>query len=225
MSAHTGEATTQAALAPKPDNATSKATIEIPASKTWDDLALIAALARLVNDVYATEEGSIYKTSFSRTSESEIQKLLQAGELAVAFLLLPLPLPLPLEAADTQSSPSTGPQRTPVGCVCIKKLSATTGEFGMLAVDPVHRGAGLGADLVRFAEAHCRRALGLTIMRLDLLVPLHFEHAGKTRLQVWYTRLGYEMTGLGDFEREYPELYALLAGPTEYRVFEKNLVE
>ncbi|KAI0097391.1 hypothetical protein GGR51DRAFT_541251 [Nemania sp. FL0031] len=205
----TSETASLAPMASEPNNATSKATIEIPAPHAHNE-GLITALAHLVNDVYTRSEGTIYKTSFSRTSASEIQKLLQAGELAVAFL--------PSEAG-TDALP-----RKPVGCVCIKKISATTGEFGMLAVDPSYRGAGLGGALVRFAEEHCRGALGLQVMRLDLLVPMHFEHGEKTRLQVWYTRLGYVMIGQGDFEKEYPQLHALLAGPTEYRIFEKKLV-
>lgn len=179
-------------------------TIQVPAPSTASDATLVAALTSLVNNVYGEAEGTIYKSVFSRTSKTQIAAHLAAGELAVA------------------SSSSTGSK--PVGCVFVKRLTPSVGEFGMLAVDPAVRGTGLGRDLVRFAEDRCRRELGVSTMRLELLVPVHFEHEGKTRLQAWYTRLGYVMTELGDFGEAYPALNALLAGPTEYRVFEKKLV-
>ncbi|RYC59393.1 hypothetical protein CHU98_g6805 [Xylaria longipes] len=219
---------------PHSNNDTGKATIQVPASAAASDEALITNLTRLVNSVYGEAEGSIYKAAFERTSAAQIEAHLRAGELAVAFLR-PTgdgdgdeddddeKIDCSRSSALERSTPLRG--RPVVGCVCIKKLSPTTGEFGMLAVDPTYRGAGLGRDLVRFAEERCRRDLGLAVMRLELLVPVHFEHVGKTRLQGWYTRLGYVMTELGDFGEAYPTLNALLAGPTEYRVFEKRLAE
>ncbi|KAI0204798.1 hypothetical protein F4808DRAFT_311390 [Astrocystis sublimbata] len=206
---------------PRHINAAKRADIQIPAPSAATDRALVAELTRLVNDVYAEAEGTIYKNAFERTSAPQIEDHLRAGELAVAFL--------DSTHVDAKVSPlqsDSGPSSlgTPVGCVCIKQVAPTVGEFGMLAVEPTYRGTGLGRDLVVFAEERCRRDLGLAVMRLELLVPQHFEHAGKTRLQVWYTRLGYVMTRLADFGIEFPKLNALLAGPTEFRIFEKQLV-
>ncbi|KAI0458615.1 hypothetical protein F5B21DRAFT_399204 [Xylaria acuta] len=222
------------------DNDARKAAIRVPAPTAASDGALVANLTRLVNGVYGEAEGTIYKTAFERTSAPQIEAYLRAGELAVAFLRSTDDDDDDdddddgnHEKVDSRSSAPEGiTTPTPrgkklvvvVGCVFVKKLSPTTGGFGMLAVDPTYRGTGLGRDLVRFAEERCRRDLGLAVVRLELLVPMHFEHVGKARLQAWYTRLGYVMTGLHDFGETHPRLNAALAGPTEYRIFEKRLV-
>ncbi|KAH8161676.1 hypothetical protein CIB48_g6562 [Xylaria polymorpha] len=100
-------------------------TIQVPAPSTASDATLVAALTSLVNNVYGEAEGTIYKSVFSRTSKTQIAAHLAAGELAVA------------------SSSSTGSK--PVGCVFVKRLTPSVGEFGMLAVDPAVRGTGRGA--------------------------------------------------------------------------------
>ncbi|KAI0404655.1 hypothetical protein F4802DRAFT_566919 [Xylaria palmicola] len=188
-----------------------KAHIEVPAPAAAEDEALATRLAGLVNAVYREAEDGIFKAPFERTTTAEVRDLLRAGGLAVAFL-----------------PPADGGQcaagRRPAGCVYIRRASPTTGEFGMLAVDPECRGAGLGLALVRFAEDRCRSHLGLRAVRLELLAPVHFEHPGKTRLQAWYTGLGYAMTELADFGEAYPRLSVLLSGPSEYRVFERSLI-
>ncbi|UZP38857.1 hypothetical protein NXS19_006673 [Fusarium pseudograminearum] len=111
----------------------------------------------------------------------------------------------------------------PIGCVFVKLLTPTLGDFGMLALDTKYQGTGLGRQLAAFAEDECRRQ-GCTTMQLEILVPSTFHHEGKARLLGWYTRMGYKLVKLGDFGEDYPDLFKLLAGPTEYRVFEKTLV-
>ncbi|KAF2973436.1 hypothetical protein GQX73_g103 [Xylaria multiplex] len=194
-----------------------KAMIEVPPSSAADDKHLTEALTALVNAVYSTAERDIYSTDFERTSTEDVADLLRAGELAIAYL------PRPDANEDASSFHQTW--GTPIGCISMKQISPTTGEFGMLAVDPAHRGAGVGGGLVRFAEERCYRNLGLGAMRLELLAPVHFEHGGKTRLQAWYESLGYVHVELRDFKGAYPHLHELLSGPTEFRVFEKRLVD
>ncbi|KAI0905674.1 hypothetical protein F4823DRAFT_126725 [Ustulina deusta] len=210
-------------------NNTARAEIAVPPSWAADDEALTTALTRLVNRVYSEAERGIYSTDFERTSAEDIADLLRAGELAVAYL--------PRRGANGSAANSNtddigGPKPafhethgTPIGCISMKQVSPTAGEFGMLAVDPPRRGGGVGRDLVVFAEERCRQHLGLRAMRLELLAPVHFEHAGKTRLQDWYERLGYVRVELRDFEQAYPRLFELLSGPTEFRVFEKKFVD
>ncbi|KAI3332398.1 hypothetical protein HD806DRAFT_480439 [Xylariaceae sp. AK1471] len=223
---------------PQSENA-SRVRIEILPSSAVADEPLMAALTSLVNGVYRVADAGIYNAEFERMSPGEIPELVRAGQLAAAFLL-----PLTDNGSDINAinTNNTSPanhtiingirgnakhssyQGNLIGCVCVKQISPTTGEFGMLVLDPSYRGSGLGRDLVRFAEERCRRDLKLSTMRLELLVPLHFEHAGKMRLQAWYTRMGYVMTQLRDFSEAYPQLHRLLSGPTEYRVFEKSLL-
>ncbi|TGJ85812.1 hypothetical protein E0Z10_g2954 [Xylaria hypoxylon] len=200
------------------DNTTAK--IEVPPSSAADDEQLTEALTGLVNVVYSEAEHGIYSTDFERTSGDDVADLLRAGELAVAYLPRP-----DGDKDDVRTGSFHQTRGTPIGCISMKKISSTAGEFGMLAVDPKHRDGGVGGSLVRFAEEWCCRHLGLSAMRLELLAPVHFKHVGKTRLQAWYERLGYVRVELRDFQKAYPRLYELLSGPTEFRVFEKKLVD
>ncbi|KAI1268494.1 hypothetical protein F5Y18DRAFT_231885 [Xylariaceae sp. FL1019] len=180
--------------------------IDFPPASVVDDEAFLTTLANIVSLVYAEAEAGIFVEGYKRTTPSGIAELVRAGQLAVAY----------------DRDPATGSRR-PVGCICVKKIDEVAGEFGMLALEASQRGAGVGRDLVLFAEDHCRK-LGLTLMRLELLVPQLFEHAFKTRLHQWYGRMGYKMTGVGDFGKDYPQLVPLLVGPTDYKVYEKSLI-
>lgn len=177
--------------------------IKIPPSSHADDEILAATVASIVNTVYKEAEADIFLPAYQRTSPTEIAQLINNGQLAVAYL------------EDSGH---------PIGCVCIKLLGPGRGEFGMLALDAKYQGTGLGRQLAMFAEAECRRN-GCTIMQLEVLVPTTFHHAGKERMQAWYQRLGYKVVKLGSFGQDYPELAKILSGPTDYKIFEKKLVE
>ncbi|KAI4602506.1 hypothetical protein KJ359_009752 [Pestalotiopsis sp. 9143b] len=173
-----------------------------------ENAALVERLRGVVNLVYGETEGDIFVDGYQRVGTQEMVDIVRAGQLAVAYLA---------------SSPRG---EEAVGCMRIKTLSdGKTGELGMFAVDPAYRGGGLGRDMVAFAESHCRGALGLETMRLELLVPRGgVEHAFKKRLQAWYERMGYAMVKLGVFQDDYPQLAPLLRGACEYRVYEKSLL-
>ncbi|CAJ2513974.1 Uu.00g020930.m01.CDS01 [Anthostomella pinea] len=194
--------------------------IEISPASYADDARFVQALTDVVNVVYLEAEAGIFNEGYQRTTASGIADLLRAGQLAVAFLSEPKTSTSPITPNSESGSDDS---RRPIGCVCIKRLSDTHGEFGMLALAASHRGGGLGRDLAQFAEARCR-GLGLKVMRLELLVPTFYENASKVRIQGWYERMGYRVVRLQDFGEEYPHLAGFLAGPTEYRVFEKSLV-
>jgi GNAT superfamily N-acetyltransferase len=176
--------------------------VKIPSVDDASDKTLINILADIVNTAYTIAESDIFIPSYKRTSETEIAQFIRNNQLAVAYL---------------------APSNEPIGCVFIKLLTPALGEFGMLALDTKYQGTGLGRQLAVFAEDECRRR-GCTTMQLEILVPSTFHHEGKARLLGWYTRMGYKLVKLGDFGEDYPDLVNLLAGPTEYRVFEKTLV-
>lgn len=176
--------------------------VRIPPVGDADDEKLTSTLADIVNTVYTKAEGDIFIPSYKRTSAPEIAQFIRNNQLAVAYLVS---------------------DNTPVGCVFIKLITPQLGEFGMLALDGKYQGGGLGRQMAVFAEDECRRR-GCTTMQLEILVPQHFHHEGKAVLLRWYMRMGYKLVKLGDFNEDYPELNKLLAGPTEYRVFEKSLV-
>ncbi|KAF5982453.1 hypothetical protein FBULB1_4301 [Fusarium bulbicola] len=176
--------------------------VKIPPPSDVEDKSLVSALTNIVNTAYKKAESDIFTPSYQRTSTAEITRFLNNGQLAVAYLQ---------------------PKNEPIGCVFIKLTTPALGEFGMLALDPQYQGTDAGRQLAVFAEDECRRR-GRTTMQLEILVPMTFHHEGKARLLGWYTRMGYELVKLGDFADDYPDLVNLLAGPTEYRVFEKSLV-
>ncbi|KAJ4308057.1 hypothetical protein N0V84_012324 [Fusarium piperis] len=162
--------------------------IKIPPSSHADDESFSATVASIVNTAYTEAEQDIFLPNYQRTSPTEIAQFVRNGQLAVAYL------------EDCGH---------PIGCVCIKLLGPGRGEFGMLALDAKHQGAGNGC----------------TIMQLEVLVPTTFHHAGKERMQAWYQRLGYQVIKLGRFDEDYPELAKILSGPTDYKIFEKKLVK
>jgi GNAT superfamily N-acetyltransferase len=164
-----------------------------------DDGALMRRITDLVNGVYVVAEEGLWIDGASRTTVDEIAELTRAGEIAVARL-----------------------GGVVVGCVRIQDLDAQTGEFGMLAADPEHRGVGIGRALVRFAERKCR-ADGLGAMQLELLVPRGWTHPTKRFLDAWYTRMGYRIARTGTIDEAYPALAPLLATPCDFVIYRKDL--
>lgn len=163
------------------------------------DLGRAGQIADLVNLVYAESERGLWIDGARRTNVEEVAAFAKAGELAVAQL-----------------------DGRPAGAVRVQQLDAETGEFGMLAADPAVRGRGVGRDLVRFAEDTCR-ARGRTVMRLELLVPRGWVLESKEFLHAWYTRLGYRLDRVGTIDEDYPQLAPQLAGPADYRIYQKRL--
>lgn len=195
--------------------------IAFPSTSEANNAELVHKVASLVNKVYADAESGIFRTGYERTDRngSEIAKMIRDGCLALAYL--------DLEArkrpeTSKSSLTKTIAEANVIGCVYIKRLSSTTGNFSMLALEEAYRGEGLGRDLVFFAEHHVRK-LGCTVMQVELLVPTEFEHSLKTRVQSWYQRSGYRIVRLGSFIEEYPIFAPQLAGPADYKIFQKHL--
>jgi GNAT superfamily N-acetyltransferase len=148
-------------------------------------------LANIINAAYQAGEAGLWEPGWKRTSREGVERLVAAGEIAVAW-------------QDGE----------PVGCVRIRRLEDGAGMFGMLSVDPVAHGTGLGKALIAFAEATYPDAHE---MELELLIPRGAPHPSKVRLHEWYTRLGYVQVGRRDFAE--PGLVA----PADLWVYRKNL--
>jgi GNAT superfamily N-acetyltransferase len=175
--------------------------ISFPNVSSAEDADFVAALVAIVQVVYSEAEEGIFIPGYQRTTSTEVARLIRDGQLAVAYLREGM---------------------KPVGCIVVRLISPDRGNFGMLALDAAYRGGGVGRQLVLFAESYCRDK-GCTVMQLELLVPTTFNHGFKERMQAWYMRMGYRLVQLAQFEQEYPALAPLLAGPAEYRIFEKAL--
>jgi GNAT superfamily N-acetyltransferase len=173
--------------------------VELLPAVVSDDATLMEQITELTNEVYAAAEDGLWIDGATRTTVDEVAELTRAGQIVVARL-----------------------GGRVVGSVRVQRLDERTGEFGMLAADPAHRGVGVGRELVRFAERKCRGE-GLRTMRLELLVPRDWTHPTKEFLAGWYSRIGYRVVRTGTIDEAYPALAPLLATRCDFVIYDKDL--
>lgn len=121
----------------------------------------VERITRLVNRAFEVEA---FFVTGDRTTDDQIRAKLDLG----AFFLA--------ERRDRL-----------LGCVHAERRKGGRGYIGMLAVDPLYQGAGIGRQLMRVAEqhcvqAHCREVL-ITVINL------------RTELPPFYRSLGYQEQG------------------------------
>ncbi|MFZ1919974.1 MAG: GNAT family N-acetyltransferase [Terriglobales bacterium] len=126
-----------------------------------------SAIAALVNAAFRPERFFI---DADRTNPEKTAALLQTGKFLLLF-----------------------EDGVLAGCV-YTELRAERGYFGLLAVDPQHQRAGIGARLIAAAEQHCRAA-GCRFMDLTF-VNVRQELPG------YYRRFGYAENGTLPFPPE-----------------------
>jgi GNAT superfamily N-acetyltransferase len=173
--------------------------ISFPPAEASTNAALTTSLASIVNAAYAAAEVGIWKPGHKRTNPDEVASFIQKGQLVVA-----------------------SHRSKPIGCIVFKLISPALSNFGMLSLDEAQRDKGIGKGMVLFAEEESRRR-GCDKISCELLFPTEFEHEFKGRMQKWYQKMGYEVVRVGDFAADYPEFIRYLAGPAEFRIFEKTL--
>jgi predicted N-acetyltransferase YhbS len=132
------------------------------------------AVTRIINAAYHAGETDIWQHGWTRTTQTAVEEMIAAGEIAVA-------------RTDHQAV---------VGSVRVRRLDEQTAELGMLSVDPQAFGTGAGRALLTFAEQH----YGTAFMQLELLVPRGAPHPQKERLHGWYSRLGYRQISAREFD-------------------------
>lgn len=74
------------------------------------------------------------------------------------------------------------------GCVSVTDKGEGLAYLGMLSVDPVRQGGGLGRRLIGAAEAETRARFGADRMEMTVI-------AQRSELIAWYERCGYALTG------------------------------
>jgi GNAT superfamily N-acetyltransferase len=173
--------------------------IRVLDAATARDARLVDRLTELINGVYATAESGLWRHGATRTTASELAKLIEAGQIAVA----------------------TREGRL-VGSVRLHKVADDTSEFGLLVAAPDQRGTGVGRALLDFAERYSRERR-LRAIQLELLVPRGWRHPSKEFLEAWYGRRGYRIARTTSIEDAYPQLAPLLATPCDLVVYEKPL--
>ncbi len=163
-----------------------------------DETSVAGALADLVNAAYASAQTEIFVRATPRTSEEMMAALIADEEVLVA-----------------QHGEEV------VGLVHVRDLERRRGFFGMLAVAPSVRSAGVARDLLDELEAR-GAARGLTAMELDLLMP-DPPTAHQSRLREWYERRGYLPAVSRPFSEIEPDLAAHLRYPTSLIRYAKHL--
>lgn len=137
------------------------------------------AIARLVNRAYRGEEGMR-----SWTTEASII----GGQRVDSDGVLEMIAPPRSTILLAEESGAVAQARALAGCVHVARHSSGDGYFGMLAVDPDHQKARLGATLIEAAEKWARRLHGASAMRLSVISIRH-------ELVSYYERKGYHATG------------------------------
>ncbi|KNC54823.1 uncharacterized protein AMSG_01676 [Thecamonas trahens ATCC 50062] len=169
-----------------------------------------AALAALVNDVYVVAERGLWQQGFQRTTAVEIEGLIRGDKPETQVLM----------AVGNASA------RPILGIIAVSRVDYDgdrVGEFGMLAVAPAARSAGLGRALIDAAEAHAAATWGVSTMMLELLTPRNFVMPDKVKLTKWYTALGYTPCAPMPFEDKLPQLVPFLDTEVDFTVFLKQL--
>jgi len=164
-----------------------------------EDTGLVARIVGIINQAYFWSEAEQWIADKERTNNAEIEALLAAGELLLAF------------AADELS-----------GVVAIKLRDPTLAEFGMLASASESRSTGIGGSLVDAAEDWAR-GQGRSQMEIEI-VRAEPPNAHKRQLHDWYLRLGYELDATYPLAARWPELVPLQAQTCVSTVYRKRLV-
>lgn len=162
------------------------------------DPELVGALHDLINDAYSIAERGLWVRDIPRVTPDDVVSNLADGTTAIG-------------RADGQL----------VGTVRTRMRDPDTGWLGVLAVATGIAGAGLGRELVAFAEQRSA-SLGASTMRLEMLVP-ETPHPHTDRLSAWYARLGYvevERRSLADFD---PGAMSYWVAPCGVAVLHKSI--
>lgn len=123
---------------------------------------------QILIDAYARSEMEIWGENYARISKEEYSSLIRNGEVYFAFL-----------AEEV------------VGCIQVFRLNTSSYSFGLLAVDELKNGLGIGRELIRTAE-QLALTNDATIMEIEILKAENIPVEAKKILHDWYTRLGYK---------------------------------
>jgi ribosomal protein S18 acetylase RimI-like enzyme len=170
----------------------------LPPDAASDEL-LVAEIVALINRAYALGEDGLWLEGTVRTRPPDIAAAIRSGGMLAATV-------------DGEL----------VGCAYVTSLDESTADVGLISVSPDQQGAGVGREIVRFAE-DLMRERGARIAQLELLVPRDGTHPTKERLRAWYTRLGYEVVRTAPFDEIAGHGASELATPCEFLVFRKPL--
>lgn len=114
-------------------------------------------MANFVNVSYLLNwDGMADTTKYIRISASQIGQMIRDGQIAIAW--------------KSSADPNKEIVEDIIGCVSVELIRPSIGDLGLLTCHTAHRGAGVGQQLVEFAEDWAR-SLGAEEMQLEILIP------------------------------------------------------
>ena len=152
----------------------------------------------LVNSVYETCEGHLWKPGHNRISSDVFDQYHQNRELVVA------------EVNDEI-----------VGCVRMGRMEGYR-EVAMLVVRPDIRGQRIGTQMMEWIERSARSD-GCGWLEIELLYPKNQPDRWKSSVRGWYERLGFRWDRDEDFGKYFPGFKDLLAMECNFIVMKKQL--
>jgi GNAT superfamily N-acetyltransferase len=163
----------------------------------------INVIVQLINQVYLLTEKDFWPHNgqYERTNKNEIEHFIRNKELIIA----------------TKSQEI-------VGAAHIYHLKENICGFGMLVSSPKYRGIGIGSFLMKHIEDWASSNHYKTI-QLELLKPVEYKHPDKEFLTSWYTRLGYKYVSKTSYLDLYPKQASLLKVPSNFEIYQKNIVK
>ena len=104
-----------------------------------------------------------------------------------------------------------------IGTVHLEKRDAVTAYLGMLVIQPILQGQGLGKKFMDNAEAFCRQEWGATRIQMQVIKLRH-------ELIAYYQRRGYRATGeIMPFPASDPKFGLPRVEGLTFEVFEKDV--
>jgi len=163
----------------------------------------IDVIVKLINQVYLLTEKDFWPHDgqYERTNTNEIEHFIRKKELIIA----------------TKSQEI-------VGAAHIYHLEENICGFGMLVSSPKYRGIGIGSLLMKSIEDWAKTSHYKTI-QLELLKPIDYIHPDKEFLTSWYIKLGYKYVSKTSYLDLYPKQASLLKVPSNFEIYQKNIVK
>ena len=170
---------------------------------------LITNVVQIINDAYMKGEKGMWKEpQQNRTCFEDLAKFVEENKVLLAF---------------SKSDDLADPIASVIFTTRQTQDNKKHGEIGMLAAKLDKRGKGVGRALITACEERAKKE-GCDAVQLEILQPSEWQHPAKGILHTWYSeRLGYIQGVNRDFSKEYPQLIPLLAGPTKYTEYVKQL--
>jgi len=172
----------------------------IPTSERTLTITEISQAHEIMRIAYEVTEEEIWGKNYIRLYIEEFTKLVEAGDVYVAYL-----------------------NDIIVGSIHIYQKDADTFTFSLLSVDFNLGGKGIGSALIKRAEEEAIKKKA-SFVKIEILRVKGIDIPHKIRLHNYYKRLGYNYTHSADSDCLIPDWkYKLLVKSSDFDFYSKKL--